>query len=110
MDITKAKKAFELEKEGKKILITLWEGDKISSCVQQEETQRCETCQGDEKLCSDFIDYLKEKGYEATEVALGELEVEESLPRFLEEREITVKPSVVVEPEPLEEAIEEKSD
>jgi len=86
MDITKAKKVFELTKEGKKVLVTLWDEGKISSCVVADEKQYCESCQGDEQLCSDFIDYLKEKGYEATEVPLGELEVEESLPKFLEGR------------------------
>jgi hypothetical protein len=93
MDITKAKKVVRLSKEGREVFVTLWEGDKISSCVQEQETkqQYCETCEGNEVLCSQFIDYLKEKGYEATEVPLGELAVEESLPRFLEER---AKPEV----------------
>lgn len=105
MDITKAKRLFELEKEGKKVLVTLWEGDKISSCVVDEAKQYCETCQGDETLCQDYIEHLKSHGYDATEMPLGELEVEESLPRFLEEREVTVKPSVepevAVEVEPI---------
>lgn len=94
MDITKARKVVELSKEGKKILVTLWD-DKISTCVVEDERQYCESCQGDEEICNDYINYLKEKGYEATEVALG-VEVEESLPRFLEERE-------VMEPEAVEE-------
>jgi len=87
MDITKAKKVVRLSKEGREVFVTLWEGDKISSCVEEQETkqQYCETCEGNEELCSQFIDYLKEKGYEATEVPLGP-EVEESLPRFLKQR------------------------
>lgn len=97
MDISKAKRVFELEKEGKKVLVTLWEGDKISSCVVDEAKQYCDTCQGDEGLCQDFIDYLKDKGYQATEVELGE-QIDESLPRFLETREVSVEPSVAVEP------------
>jgi len=84
-DITKAKKVFELTKEGKKILVTLWEGNKLSSCVEEESRQYCEACEGDETLCNEFVEHLKEKGYEATEVLLGP-EAEESLPRFLEER------------------------
>ena len=86
MDITKARKVYELTKEGKKVLVTLWDGDKISSCVVADEKQYCESCQGDEAVCSEFIEYLKEKGYEATEVPVAELEVEESLPKFLEQR------------------------
>jgi len=100
MDITKAKKVVELSKEGRKILVTLWEGDKISTCVTEEQTQTCQTCQCDDETCQEWINHLKEKGYEATEVELGELEVEESLPRFLEEREVT-------EVEPIVEATEE---
>lgn len=97
MDITKAKKVVELTKEGKKILVTLWEGDKISSCIEEAETQTCETCQGDDQLCEEYINHLKERGYQATEVELGELGIEESLPQFLEEREIKVKVEPVVE-------------
>lgn len=86
MDITKAKKVFELKRDDRKILVTLWEGDKISSCVEEENTQKCESCEGNEELCQEYINHLKEQGYEAREVALGELELEESLPRFLERR------------------------
>jgi len=85
MDITKARRLVKLSKEGREVLVTLWD-DKISTCVVEDEKQYCESCQGDEAICSDFINYLKEKGYEATEVALGELGDEESLPKFLEER------------------------
>lgn len=97
MDLTKAKRVVELEKEGRKILVTLWEGDKITSCVTEEQTQTCQTCQGDDQLCNEFVDYLKEKGYEASEVELGELEVEESLPRFLEQREVRAEVEPIVE-------------
>lgn len=110
MDTTKAKKVVELTKEGRKMLVTLWEGDKISTCVTEEQMQTCQTCQGDDQLCNQFVEYLKEKGYQAAEVELGELEVEESLPRFLErgvseaEPEVTAEVAAEVEPvEPEEE-------
>ena len=110
MDITKAKKVFELSKDNKKILVTLWDGDKISSCVTEEPPptstlefpppaakQYCETCQCDDKTCQEWIDHLKEKGYQATEIKLGELELEESLPKFLEEREHPAVETEVIE-------------
>lgn len=88
MDITKAKKVVELSKDKKKILVTLWEGDRISSCVEEEKRQVCETCEGDDALCSEYVKHLVDRGYQATEIELGELEAEESLPRFLEDREV----------------------
>jgi len=102
VDISKAKKVVELEKDGRKILVTLWEGDQISSCVTGEDNRKqyCETCQGNEELCNEWLNHLKEKGYEATEIELSELKLEESLPKFLEEREITVKPEVAIAVEP----------
>jgi len=122
VDITKAKKVFELSKDNKKILVTLWEGDKISSCVTEEPPptstvefpppaakQYCETCQCDDKTCQEWIDHLKQKGYQATEIKLGELELEESLPKFLEQREITVKPEITAEVEPSNVVVEEIS-
>jgi len=98
VDISKAKKLIELEKGDRKILITLWEGDQISSCVTSEDNkkQHCESCQGDDELCRDYVEHLKSQGYEATEIELGELELEESLPQFLEEREAV---KIAVEPE-----------
>jgi len=99
MDITKARKVVELSKDNKKILVTLWESGQISSCVADEVKQHCETCQGDEGLCNEFIEHLKSQGYQATEVELAELEIEEGLPKFLEQREIHIKPKVVVETE-----------
>ena len=117
MGITKAKKVIELSKDNKKILVTLWEGDKISSCVTEEPSptstlefpppvakQYCETCQCDDETCQEWINHLKEKGYQATEIKLGELELEESLPKFLEEREANVKEHPVVETEVIEHA------
>ncbi|MBA7529324.1 hypothetical protein ES705_21520 [subsurface metagenome] len=93
MDISKAKRVVELGKPGslRRIFVTVWEGDRISSCVKEadEPKQYCETCEGDDALCNEFVEHLKEKGYEATEIELGELELEESLPKFLEQREIT---------------------
>ena len=107
MDITKAKKVIELEKEGRKILITLYEGGQVSSCVTEEPPptsilefpppaakQYCETCQCDDETCEEWINHLKEKGYQATEIELGELELEESLPKFLEERQRDIMPAV----------------
>ena len=105
MDITKAKRVVELSKDNRKILLTLWDGGKISSCVTEEspefpaKKQRCESCEGDEEVCNDYINHLKENGYQAVEVELGELEIEESLPKFLEEREIKATPVVEVEPQ-----------
>lgn len=119
MDITKAKKVVELEKDGRKILITLYEGGQISSCVTEEPPltsnlefpppaakQYCETCQCDDETCQEYIEHLKEKGYEATEIELGELAIEESLPRFLEERERDIMPAAEPAIEPAAEAEE----
>ena len=105
MDITKAKKLVELEKDGRKVLLTLWEGDQISTCVEDQQKKYCESCQGDEGLCLEYIEDMKARGYQATEVELGELELEESLPKFLQEREITVEPTEVVEPEASSDAV-----
>jgi len=90
MDTTKAKKLVELTKGDRKILVTVYEGGQVSSCIEDEAKKKyCETCQADDELCQEWIEHLKEKGYEATEIELGELEAAESLPKFLEEREIT---------------------
>lgn len=101
MDITKAKKVYELSKDNRKILVTLWGENQISSCVEEEKKQYCETCQGNEELCRDYVEHLKNRGYSANEIELGELEVEESLPRFLEERErdimVAAEPSAEAE-------------
>jgi len=104
MDISKAKKLVELSKGDKKILVTVYEGGQVSSCVETETKKYCETCQCDDETCREWINHLKEKGYEATEIELGELEAAESLPKFLEERVITVKPKVVLETEVIEHA------
>jgi len=87
MDISKAKKLVELEKDNRKILVTLYEGGQISSCIEEEAKKYCESCQGDDELCRDYVEHLKSQGYQATEIELGELELEESLPKFLEQRE-----------------------
>ena len=107
MDISKAKKVVELTRGDRKILITVYEGGQVSSCIEAEAKKYCETCQADDELCQQWIEHLKGKGYQAIEIELGELGLEESLPKFLEQREATVKPEVVavVEPKmPLEEA------
>ena len=108
MDISKAKKLVELIKGDRKILVTVYEGGQVSSCIEDEAKKSyCETCQADDELCQQWIEHLKEKGYEATEIELGELDLEASLPRFLEEREVTVKPEAVIEPQEEQTGVEE---
>ncbi|GAI76842.1 unnamed protein product [marine sediment metagenome] len=102
MDISKARRLVELEKEGRKILLTLWDGNLISSCVEENEKKYCETCHCNDEICQEYIDHLKAQGYGATEVKLGKLELEESLPKFLEERVGVAK----IEPVPETEVIE----
>jgi len=97
VDITKARKLVELTKGDRKILITVYEGGQVSSCIEDEAKKYCETCQADDETCQQWIEHLKEKGYEATEIELGELELEESLPKFIELRESAVTPTEVVE-------------
>jgi len=110
MDISKAKKLVELTKGDRKILVTVYEGGQVSSCIEDEAKKKyCETCQADDETCREWIDHLKGKGYQATEIELGELELEESLPKFLEEREITVEPKVAVEVQPGSVVVEETS-
>jgi len=101
MDISKAKKLVELTKGDRKILVTVYEGGQVSSCIEDEAKKSyCETCQADDETCQQWIEHLKEKGYEATEIELGELELEESLPKFLEQREISIKSQVAVAVQP----------
>jgi len=100
MDISKARKVVELTKDKTKILITIYEGGQVSSCIEDEAKKYCETCQCDEGLCQEYIEDMKTRGYQATEVELGELELEESLPKFLQEREVRVKPPATVETVP----------
>jgi len=100
MDITKAKKLVELTKGDRKILVTVYEGGQVSSCIEDETKKYCETCQADDETCQQWIEHLKEKGYEATEIELGELELEESLPKFLEERELPDEVQPVAEETP----------
>ena len=104
MDISKAKKVVELEKDGRKILVTLYEGGQVSSCVEEETKKYCETCQCDDAVCQEYINHLKAQGYGATEIELGELEAAESLPKFLEERKVTDKTEPVPEVEVIEHA------
>ena len=99
MGISKARKLVELTKGDKKILVTIFEGGQVSSCIEDEAKKYCETCQADDATCQQWIEHLKEKGYQATEVELGELELEESLPKFLEQREAPVEPEVAVKRE-----------
>ena len=103
MDISKARRLVELEKDGRKILLTLWDGNLISSCVEDQEEKYCETCQCDDEICEEYIDHLKAKGYGATEIKLGELAAE-SLPSFIQEREVADKAEPVVEAEEIEHA------
>ena len=85
---TRAKKVVELSKGEKKILVALWENNQISTCITQETKQYCETCQANDELCQQWLEHLQEKGYTATEIELEEVEPDESLPRFMEERVI----------------------
>ena len=94
MDISKAKKFVELNKGDRKILVTIYEGGQVSSCIEDEAKKSyCETCQ-------EWIEHLKSQGYQATEIELGELEIEESLPKFLEQRVAAVKPKVAIAVQP----------
>ena len=97
MDISKARRLVELEKEGRKVLLTLWDGNLVSSCVEEQEKKYCETCQCDDEICQEYIDHLKSQGYGATEIELDELEATESLPKFLEERGriVHVQPKII---------------
>ncbi len=104
MDISKARRLVELEKDGRKVLLTLWDGNLISSCVEEKEKKYCETCTCDDAICQEYIDHLKAQGYGATEIKLGELEAAESLPKFLEEREVSARAHPVVETEVIEHA------
>ena len=114
----KVKKVVELIKDDSKILITVLEGDQVASCVEEETKKYCEACQCDEGMCDEWIEHLKSKGYQATEVRLGEMDGGESLPRFLEDRRAAAaagvdlpapqEPSAAVA-EPEAEAAEEES-
>jgi len=73
----------------------------VSSCIEDESKRYCETCQADDELCQEWIEHLKEKGYEATEIELGELTLEESLPKFLEQKEIPLEAQPVVQESPV---------
>lgn len=97
MDISKARRLVELEKEGRKVLLTLYEGNLVSSCIEEQEKKFCETCQCEDGVCQEYIEHMKAQGYQATEIELGELELEESLPRFLQQREIPIEVQPVVE-------------
>lgn len=92
MNISKAKRIIELSKPGssRKILVTVWQDDKISSCVEEEASRFCETCDADDELCQEWLAHLEGKGYTASEIELDELEPEESLPRFVEEKQVEV--------------------
>jgi len=105
MDISKAKKLVELTKGDRKILVTVYEGGQVSSCIEDEAKKSyCETCQADDETCQEWIEHLKSQGYQATEIELGELELEESLPKFLAEREVADKIEPVLETEVIEHA------
>ncbi len=99
MDITQAKRVIELSKpdSSQKILVTLWQNNIISTCVEEAAKKYCESCQGDEGLCLDYIEDMKARGYQMTEVELSELTLEESLPKFLQDRAGQVEPSVAFE-------------
>lgn len=108
MAITKARKLIELEKEGRKILVALYDDGQVSSCVEAESKKYCETCQCDDETCQEWIEHLKGKGYQATEYELGELGAEESLPRFLEEKTVHITPQVIKEVVPEKDDVTEE--
>lgn len=94
MDIRKARKFVELERDGRRVLLTLWDSDQISTCIEDQEKKYCESCQGDEALCLEYIEDMKARGYQAREVELSQLDLEESLPKFLQERQRDIMPSI----------------
>ncbi|MBA7480226.1 hypothetical protein ES707_15675 [subsurface metagenome] len=97
----RVKRVVELTKADTRILVTVLEGDQVASCVEEKSKKYCEACQCNEGACNEWIEHLKSKGYQATEVGLKEMDVDESLPKFLEEREIGAEPSVAAEVEPI---------
>ena len=99
MDISKARRLVELEKDGRKVLLTLWGRNLVSSCVEKQEKTYCETCQCNDETCQEYIEHMKAQGYGVTEIKLGEVDAAESLPKFLEEREVSVRAHPVIETE-----------
>lgn len=94
METSQAKRVVELKKGDTRILVTVLEGDEVASCVEEENKKYCETCQCDDETCQEWIDHLKSQGYQATEIELGELGLEESLPRFMAQKESVATPAV----------------
>jgi hypothetical protein len=90
---SQAKRVVELKKGDTRILVTVLEGNEVASCVEEENKKYCETCQCDDETCQEWINHLESQGYQATEIELGELGLEESLPRFLEQREPVAAPA-----------------
>lgn len=88
MDIKKAKRLIELRRDDRRIVVTQFENE-VSSCViEAEKRQRCETCAANDEACNAWLDHLKEQGYEVKEIDLADTEVQESLSRFMAERQI----------------------
>lgn len=84
--MARAKKLIELTKDNTKVVVTVWDEGKISSCVEAEAKKYCETCDGDDILCQEYIEHLKSRGFQAQEIELGELSVEDTLPEFIRQR------------------------
>ena len=98
--MAKPKRHVELTKDNRKVIVSLLDGDLITSCITDPEMLQkssCEVCKGDDKLCQDYIDFLHGQGYDVQEVSDEDLENPEvSLPKFIEGRAIAV-PEVAVE-------------
>ena len=102
MDITKARRVIKLTKEDsdREILVTVWDNDRLSSCVvEDEKRQSCQSCDANDELCQEWLGYLQGKGYTASEIELEEAEPDESLPKFMERREVISKSEMFEEEE-----------
>ena len=109
MDIKKAKRLIELKRDDRRIVVTQFENE-VSSCViEAEKRQRCETCVADDKDCNEWLDYLRGQGYEVKEIDLADTEVQESLSRFMAERQI-IEPIAPILGAPPEEDLEPEED
>lgn len=103
MDITTARKLVELTKGDRKVLLTVYDGNQVSSCVEEAGRAACENCQADDAMCQEYVEHMKAQGYEVTEIELGELDIAESLPKFLRER--AMQPPAMKELDEVDDAI-----
>lgn len=87
IEINEAKKIVELRKDDRKILVTVYESGQVSCCTEERNESFCEKCQCDDETCKQWIENMKEKGYQATEIELGGLK-DDSLHSFIASRAI----------------------